>query len=90
MSKRAKQGSGVMMIAFVLSTPWLAGCGVDADQRPIADRSEDSGYAERADRSDRQGDDVTRSGEKRESFFDRLLADRTREVTVPSGTTAIW
>lgn len=88
MSKRAKHGSGVM-IAFVLSAPWLAGCGVDADQRLIADRSEDSAYTERADRSDRQGDDVTRSGEKRESFFDRLLAERTREVTVPSGTTVL-
>ncbi len=68
-------------IALVLSTAWLYGCGgnVTADDR---------GQASATERVERR-DDGGRSGEERESFFDRLLGDRTRQVTVPSGTTVM-
>lgn len=63
------------MVALVLSTGWFYGCGgnVTADDRRLT--SDQRTSVER-----------TQTGERRESFFDRLLADRTREVTVPSGT----
>ena len=86
-------------IALVLSTAGLYGCGgnVTADDRRLAgdDRAhEDRGQASATERVERR-DDAGRSGEerepaaKRESFFDRLLGDRTRQVTVPSGTTVM-
>jgi hypothetical protein len=78
------------MIALALSAAWLMGCGGNVT-------ADDAGFdtAERADRTadgdPRQAGDrhAGRSGEERASFFDRLLGDRTREVTVPAGTTVM-
>ena len=76
MSKQWKQASGVM-VALVLSAPWLHGCGgnVTADDRRL---TEEDG-AEYSDLRE----------ESKPSLVDRLLGDRTREVTVPSGTTVM-
>ena len=75
-SGRRMQAIGVT-IALVFSTAWVYGCNVTADdQRQAAsdDRTQDD-----------QRQDV--SSDRGESFFDRLLGDRTRAVTVPAGTT---
>ncbi len=61
------------MVALALSTGWFYGCGGNVT----------------ADDRRLTSDDQTQSAEERESFFDRLLGDRTREVTVPSGTTVM-
>ena len=76
MSKQWKQASGVM-IALVLSTTWLHGCGgnVTADDRRFAEE-DGSEYSDLRE-------------ESKPSLVDRLLGDRTREVTVPSGTTVM-
>ena len=84
-------------IALVLSTGWLYGCGgnVTADDRRLAaddrtheDRGETYGVTGRVKHRDDVGQSG-QSGEERESLFDRLLGDRTRQVTVPSGTTVM-
>ena len=76
MVKQCKQASG-MMIALALSSTWLYGCGgnVTADDRRL---TEEDG-AEYSDLRE----------ESKPSLVDRLLGDRTREVTVPSGTTVM-
>ena len=76
MSKQWKQASGVM-IALVLSSTWLCGCGgnVTADDRRLVEE-EDGEYSDRRE-------------ESKPSLVDRLLGDRTRDVTVPSGTTVM-
>jgi hypothetical protein len=71
--------ASLLALALVLSTAWLGGCGgeVTADQ---ATGRYDERYAE---------NDEARSearASRDESFFDRLLRDRTRPVTVPPGT----
>jgi hypothetical protein len=85
----------VLASALVLSTAML-GCGgnVTADDQRRSDLTGDR-VAEgdrRVDidvdrRGSEQLDTDHRDGRKHESFFDRLLGDRTREVTVPAGTT---
>jgi hypothetical protein len=70
MSKQMQQASGVM-IALVLTTTWLHGCGgnVTADDRRLAaDDSVDF---------DRPSEARERESSK-PSLLDRLLGDRTR------------
>ena len=76
MSRQWKQASGVM-IALTLSSTWLYGCGgnVTADERIV----DDSRYSDGGGRGESLAP----------SFLDRLLGDRTREVTVPPGTTVM-
>ena len=99
MSARTKRVGGVM-VALALSTAWLYGCGGDVgadDQRngnfyvPLGDRARTGAVERRADQrsADVVGSDRQSVGAKHESFFDRLLRDRTREVTVPQGTTVL-
>jgi hypothetical protein len=81
------------MIALVLSTGWLYGCGgnVTADDRRLAsdDRAREDRSQTTANDSVERRDEAGRRAEKHESLFDRLLGDRTREVTVPAGTTVM-
>ena len=100
MSARTKRVGGVM-VALALSTAWLYGCGGDVgadDQRngnfyvPLGDRARsgaDQRPAEERATADVVGRDRQSGDVKHESFFDRLLRDRTREVTVPQGTTVL-
>jgi hypothetical protein len=78
------------MIALVLSTVCLYGCGgnVTADDRRLADGEAQVGSGPDQYRDTDQREDADRA-EKRESLFDRLLGDRTREVTVPAGTSVL-
>jgi hypothetical protein len=96
--KEAIMSNGILKattttIALVLSTGWLYGCGgnVTADDRRLA--NDDRAYEDRANTTATDGverrAEAGRSAEKRASFFDRLLGDRTREVTVPAGTTVM-
>lgn len=86
MSGQWKQASGTV-IALVLSSLWLHGCGgnVTADDRPRA-YEDGAEYSDLRDASDLSREERVKSDP---SFFDRLLGDRTREVTVPSGTTVM-
>jgi hypothetical protein len=77
MSGRIRQASTVAL-TLVLSTAWLqVGCGNDV----TADEFRGAARGPEARTSEAGGE--TEHGK---SFFDRLLGDRTREVTVPPGT----
>ena len=71
-------------IALVLST----GVALRMRGQRHGRRSQADDRTQATERVERR-DDAGRSGEERESFFDRLLGDRTRQVTVPSGTTVM-
>lgn len=96
MNRRTKQSGGTVAIALVLSTAWLsAGCGHDVtadDLRgPAADDLRGSAADDLRGSAREQEAAPSRQAEadratRHESFFDRLLGDRTRAVTVPPGT----
>jgi hypothetical protein len=82
-------------IALLLATAWFYGCGgnVGADDSRLnderlapEDRSPASADSERRDPVERSGG---KQDETDDSFFDRLLGERTREVTVPAGTNVL-
>jgi hypothetical protein len=73
MNRRTKQASP-LAVALVVSTTWLyAGCSGDVTADDFAGRPS-------------RGSEPRRESEHDKSFFDRLLGERTREVTVPLGT----
>jgi hypothetical protein len=84
MSGRRKQATAVAA-ALVLSTAWLyGGCSDDATADDRRGLSREANLDSREDGSrDAEGG---RGSRPERSFFDRLLGERTREVTVPSGT----
>jgi hypothetical protein len=96
MNGRTKQ-TQLVGVALVLSTAWLYGCGHDvtaddrherATDRRAADlrEPEEDQAARQPDQRESRAVDAPRDTERGPSFFDRLLGERTREVTVPPGT----
>ena len=88
MNNQWKQASGVM-IALVLSSTWLTRMRWQRHGRRSAVRRRTgprTPTALRRHRSRRSRGTIERT---KPSFFDRLLGDRTREVTVPPGTTVM-
>jgi hypothetical protein len=79
------------MVALALSTAWFYGCGgnVTADDRRLDVEERSDLIPDRDQRGDVERRADADRGEKRESLFDRLLGDRTRDVTVPAGTTVM-
>jgi hypothetical protein len=88
---KTRHPAATATIALVLSTVWLCGCGgnVTADDRRLADDDTQLGSDGDRYQDTRRYRDADRGAERRQSLFDRLLGDRTREVTVPAGTTLL-
>lgn len=75
--------AGPIAVALVVSTAWLyAGCGGDVTADDLGPHD---GMA--SPLRDEAGEPARAGASGREpSFFDRLLGERTRKVTVPAGT----
>lgn len=88
MHRPAKQSSPVA-VALVLSTAWLyGGCGdVTADDLRRSAGETVARQSDEADETEARQSEPRRDSGRDRSFFDRLLGERTREVTVPAGTT---
>ena len=77
--ERTNQAVSPLAVALVLSTAWLyGGCGGDVTADLLG--------GPRTSRSRTRTSEARRGADREASFIDRLLGDRTREVTVPPGT----